>query len=523
MTLYEGVKYPYNQTYSNAAVLINNEFKTYILPVSAVFGMFACTGILGNLFVFYVHIFKYKNCNFRFFVLGLCAVDLVSSVTILPLEIYTQLNWYVFPSQWLCKLKAFMNAFTSVSSVYVLLLIAIDRHRKICAPYSWQLTNQSVLIGYGVFFTLACCQCWPVLIVWGLQPGVKQFRGTEVIVTVCSTDPAVKNTPWPNVFIGMMSPHFLGMMIMLILYVLVGKQIFGVVLTLRRQSSLQKHHSMPKSALKKAKSNDLPDSDRNYNSPEISVGGDSSEHDVVRDSVRYDDAEGRNGEALNISPSPEQIAKPNERLQSNEKSINPAAYNSTLDRHYRQRTAKSQHARVQKNLTRKISIESKESTDMDLVIYEIQDHGISIKKSKIAKNPKKKKRNSKRNDSNKKKPKYTDSLKRRVRFSVSARDKLRRRTLITFVFTAIFIGTTLMYIIFTFRVANENATQALSYSQLAAFLFIYRLYFINSVIHPVIYGFLDPRFRKTLKTASKMVVDSVIRNVHEHEHREDRE
>ena len=512
MTLNQNMNYSNNQTYSAAAVLINNEFKNYVLPVSAVFGVFACTGILGNLFVCYVHIFKYKNCNFRYFVLGLCVVDLVSSVTILPLEIYTQLNWYVFPSQWLCKLKAFMNAFTSVASVYVLLLIAIDRHRKICAPYSWQLTNQSVLIGYGIFFALACCQCWPALIVWGLQPGIKQFHGREVIVTVCSTDPAVKDTPWPNVFIVMMCPHFLAMIIMLILYVLVGKQIFGVVLTLHRQSSLKRHAL--KSALKKKNSN-IPVQEKNCNTPEISVGGISSVHDAVW----YD--EGNDNDEEENFPSVNQDIQNPDYLQNNEKPINPAAYNSTLDRHYRQRSAGNRQVQIQK--TRKISVESKESTDMELVIYEIQDHGISIKKSKIAKSSTKKKRRSKRNDSKKKKPKYTESLKRRVRFSVSARDKLRRRTLITFVFTAIFIGTTLMYIIFTFRVANENATQALSFSQLAGFLFLYRLYFINSVIHPVIYGFLDPRFRKTLKTASKMVVESVIRNIHEPEQRADRD
>ena len=111
-------------------------------------------------------------------------------------------------------------------------------------------------------------------------------------------------------------------------------------------------------------------------------------------------------------------------------------------------------------------------------------------------------------------------MKRSVRFSVSSKDKLRRRTLITFVFTAIFISTTIMYIVFSFRVANDNATQSLSFRQLAAFLFVYRLYFINSVIHPILYGVLDPRFRKTLKTASRMVIESVIRrSFHEPENK----
>lgn len=485
---------PLNQNFEEATV-INDEFKDYILPVSSVFGVFSCIGILGNLFVLYVHIFKYKNCNFRSFVLGLCAVDLLSSVTILPLEIYTELNWYVFPSQWLCKLKAFLNAFTSIASVYVLLLIAIDRHRKICAPYSWQMTSQSVLIGYGICLFLTCCQCWPPAIVWGLQPGLKHYRGREVNVTVCSTDPSLQNTMWRKVFIILMCPHFLAMIVMLILYILVGTEIFGVVLTLRRQTSLK--NQSPKSALKKKNTVSLRN--KNNINPEgissadtINIEGDRGQEPVDGKNDCHDESR------ICVT---QQYADESEltECETDAKSVPSTG-----------------HSECQKS--RKISTDSKESTDMELVIYEIQDNGICVKKSKIAKSSKKRKR-SKRKSLKKVKTKQTESHKRRVRFSVAARDKLRRRTLITFVFTAIFIGTTIMYIIFNFRVAHENATQSLSFSQLAGFLFLYRLYFINSVIHPVLYGFLDPRFRKILKSASAKVMESVIRNIHETEHK----
>ena len=483
------MEYIANET---ASMFINDEFKTFILPVSVVFGLFSAVGILGNLFVLYVHLFKYKQCNFRYFVLGLCAVDLTSSVTILPLEIFTQLNWYVFPSQSLCKIKAFMNAFTSVASVYVLLLISIDRHRKVCAPYGWQMTDFSVLKGYGLFLFLTCVQCWPVIIIWGLQPGIKTYRNTVVYVTVCSRDPAVKDTIWPKVFVISMCPHFIAMFVMLVLYVLVGRQIFGVVRTLKRQSKKQS----PKSALKKRSTHSQ--NKTAYINPKISVGGLSSSDEQLHDMMH--DEHGAVG-----------TCKPN-------------SFNDNTTQ--AQETNEPRPAMKQSfsKKLRKVSSDSRDisSNDMELVIYEVEDHGICVKKSKIAKasNKKKRKLKPRQTESSIKKPNYTDSLKRSVRFSVSSKDKLRRRTLITFVFTAIFISTTIMYIIFSFRVANDNATQSLSFRQLAAFLFVYRLYFINSVIHPILYGVLDPRFRKTLKTASRMVIESVIRrSVHEPENK----
>ena len=493
------------ETFTNetAAMFVNNEFKVYILPVSAIFGIFSVVGILGNLFVLYVHLFKYKSCNFRLFVLGLCAVDLTSSVTILPLEIYTQLNWYVFPSLSLCKVKAFINVFTSVASIYVLLLIAIDRHRKVCAPYGWQMTNESVLKGYAICFILTCCQCWSVIVVWGLQQGRKIYHSSDVYVTVCSSDPAVKDTIWPKVFALSMCPHFIAILIMLILYVLVGRQIFGVVLTLRQQST----EHIPKSALKKR--NELNVQAEISVNPEISAGLTSSD-DQIDSNKNADQTVVKPNNVNNCEPRSERRKATNMKL----------ADKQATDNKKRPLCQKKPHSKQ----ARKLSVESKDSTDFELVIYEIEDNGICMKKSKIAKTSKKRKRKPKPKPADlvSRKPKYTDSLKRKVRFSVSAKNKLRRRTLITFVFTAIFIGTTILYMTFSFRVAHDNATQSLSFRQLAVFLFFYRLYFINSVIHPILYGFLDPRFRKTLKTASKKVIESVIRSIHEPEHNADK-
>lgn len=76
--------------------------------------------------------------------------------------------------------------------------------------------------------------------------------------------------------------------------------------------------------------------------------------------------------------------------------------------------------------------------------------------------------------------------------------KIKRKTLIMFILTAIFIFTTILYLTLLNLIAND-VLQSLSKSQKSAYFFFFRLYFINHVINPILYGLLDPHFRRILK------------------------
>ena len=90
-------------------------------------------------------------------------IDLTSCLTTLPGEVLTQTFWYVYPVSMICKVKSFFNMFTVESSALLLLIIAIDRHRKICYPFGWQIRPISAkllcLVTLCIAFILALPVC----------------------------------------------------------------------------------------------------------------------------------------------------------------------------------------------------------------------------------------------------------------------------------------------------------------------------------------------------------------------------
>lgn len=82
--------------------------------------------------------------------------------------------------------------------------------------------------------------------------------------------------------------------------------------------------------------------------------------------------------------------------------------------------------------------------------------------------------------------------------------RVRRKTLIMFILTAVFIVTTILYLTLLNLIAND-VLLSLSQHQKSAYFFFFRLYFINHVINPILYGLLDPHFRRILKQILKSV------------------
>jgi hypothetical protein len=75
----------------------------------------------------------------------------------------------------------------------------------------------------------------------------------------------------------------------------------------------------------------------------------------------------------------------------------------------------------------------------------------------------------------------------------------RRKTFIMLVLSAVFIVTMSLYLGLVCTVANtEGVLKSLTKLQTVQFFFFWRLYFINTLINPILYGFMDQRFRKGL-------------------------
>lgn len=393
---------------------LNEEMRSAVLPVTIFVGIETVFGFLGNLLILYVYLFHYRKCNFKYFVLCLSVIDTTSTLTTMPAEIVTQNFWYVYPVPIICKIKSFFNAFTVYSSAFCLLIISIDRYRKICRPLGWQINTRVALklcFGQLVF---ALIIAMPVGFLWGTHSYATQFNGEKVIVTVCEKDADYYCTDYPFIYsIITETICASAMMIMFVLYIFVCRHIF-------RSKTPADGASIP---TKKGTT---------------TIGRDVSLNSGL---TSYDES---------VTPSVETM-----------KDVNIS--NTPTDN------------------DNQVTIENREQIELTQLSQSTMESKGKSRKAMVNKTSK------------------TERPRRKQS------RKVKRKTLIMLILTVMFIFTTVLFTILLNLIANDILI-TLTSDQKSAYLFFLRLYFINHVINPILYGILDPHFRHKVKQSWKSAV-----------------
>ncbi|KAH3713083.1 hypothetical protein DPMN_072850 [Dreissena polymorpha] len=97
-------------------------------------------GVFGNILIVYVFTFKNSPSTYRSFILWLGWKDLIACTVGMPLLIASLLHPYMFPSEAACKTLRFLHVFFVVASAFIVIGIAIERHRRIFYPLSAKIT-----------------------------------------------------------------------------------------------------------------------------------------------------------------------------------------------------------------------------------------------------------------------------------------------------------------------------------------------------------------------------------------------
>ena len=119
---------------------LNNEEVVRLIPMIIFLLIIALTGLPGNGLVCYIYRSKYRMSSSRWFIFFLAAVDLILCAVIIPGEIITSVMQYTFTSGFLCKVTAFFNQWALLSLGLTLVIVSVDRYRKVCKPVSgWQI------------------------------------------------------------------------------------------------------------------------------------------------------------------------------------------------------------------------------------------------------------------------------------------------------------------------------------------------------------------------------------------------
>ena len=463
----------------------NNSFNH--IPITLFIIIEALAGIVGNSVVVYIYNHKYRKSNVKYFVMCLALIDLLSCITVLPAEVHSYFVWFNYEYEWICKAKSFFHMFTVWSSSLSLLMLAIDRSRKICSPLKSQIHTSLALkmCIASVMFSLVIST--PVIKVSGLYTIKFSENNQSFAVTAC--DGMVKNDrsyAYVYFLCAFIIPVGLIILVTCFLNVAIARRIFiksSITEHLHRASSdcsslsklsvrrhsdfiaqVQKHYLRRYSA-----EQDIYLENSTYRRSKI---------DLKAFSVRLWDEK---------KPAPESIQIASfDKIEEKEQYMN--TFNETEIPLSESLDGFSKSSFKWSATTRKTMIRNSFSTFGSSFSWETLRRQRQLLTNSLLK------------------------IRRGTFPSISRKSldllsvgqihnsAIRCKTKIILFLISIFTVTMIIHLVLlTITVSDRTVIWNMTLPRKLVFIFFMRLYFINCVINPILYGIMDPRFRTGLR------------------------
>ena len=273
---------------------LTDEFHSVIWPVILGFVVCDVLGFLGNITVCYVFSCRYEKSHFRFLVLALGIVDLVSCCTTVPIEIISAWLWFDAPSSSLCKAKNFLVQFTGLTAMYMLFVMALYKFRRICKPFSKQLNQKIIIIlcVIGIFNSLIFST--PTLYFWGINNRTVALDNLSFEeVFICEVHRDFLETPYPRMYNHLLSVYNIFLITTIVFYVFLART---TILHVRDMRKLFKEHANAVISIS------VTNKSQHIDSIDIKESSSVSKETVSTSAVDVDYSEsvGHNGVARNV-------------------------------------------------------------------------------------------------------------------------------------------------------------------------------------------------------------------------------
>lgn len=218
-----------NQEYDLALLeKLNDGELEYLIPTIVwLFGIILF-GIPGNIFTLMFYRKGYLKSNYRLFIVTVATVDLLSCCVAIPLETLLLFLGYAYDDRYepICKLSRFSNFFMSYSSGFVLVLISVERYRKVCRPLKMQISPTCAQKLRVCAVILGLFVSWPSAFVFGKATVKATVNKEEITAVMCSVSDKAKHSDIASLYLLIMFVStVLLLILMFVLYSLVGCKI----------------------------------------------------------------------------------------------------------------------------------------------------------------------------------------------------------------------------------------------------------------------------------------------------------
>lgn len=206
---------------------LNDEEAMRRLAPMIYLGILILIGLPGNIIVIVTYLTHYKKSTHRIIILGLAWIDLVACVVCMPFEIIEMNFQYTFYAEIACKIFRFNNTFISLGSVLTIVVMAIDRFRRVCRPLQAQMTIKYAKIICMAALVVSAFLSWPSLVYLGIRTVQLKHNITGID---CSISDAFWKTKYPFYHNAVLFLVFIICLVSLvIIYAMIGRRIFSHV------------------------------------------------------------------------------------------------------------------------------------------------------------------------------------------------------------------------------------------------------------------------------------------------------
>ncbi|XP_048730641.1 cholecystokinin receptor-like isoform X2 [Ostrea edulis] len=149
----------------------NDEISRSFTLSTVVHSVLFSVGTFGNLFIIFIYNFKMKGYkDDRYFIPILAVVDMLACILSTWFALNVNIFPVVFPDDALCKCLLYGNYVTTQSSIFLLVVISIQRFLKICRPFQKQMTLYWKRVSLVVIVIVTTVILIPELIFYGKVP-----------------------------------------------------------------------------------------------------------------------------------------------------------------------------------------------------------------------------------------------------------------------------------------------------------------------------------------------------------------
>ncbi|CAG2220134.1 unnamed protein product [Mytilus edulis] len=209
-------------------LLLSQRKAVLYLPVIIFLFLLMLFGCFGNSLVLYIYCFRSKKRSANNFIIAMALFDFITSVVVMPIDIYDLLYHYSFYSNIACKIFRAVESATTYASAVILIQIAFDRYFKICKPLHFgnRTRTKCMSISAGM---LALILCSPAVVLFGTRR--EQISG-NLCGFDCSVDQQYKGSTFQTMYYLILG------LVFIITFVILSTLYFLIWLAIKRRKGI---------------------------------------------------------------------------------------------------------------------------------------------------------------------------------------------------------------------------------------------------------------------------------------------